>query len=58
MGQAVLRTRERGGDMLSAALSPGEPGEAYLRSCGFAPAGETPEGRTLWQACIGFDPLV
>ena len=46
------------GDMLSAALSPGEPGEAYLRSCGFAPAGETPEGRTLWQACIGFDPLV
>ncbi len=57
MGQAVLRTRERGGDTLSAVLAPGHPGEAYLRDCGFDPRGEE-AGLTLWQKSIGFDPTI
>lgn len=58
MGQAVQRTRERGGETLSAALGPGEAGEAYLQDCGFAPQGEAPEGGTLWEKRIGFDPSI
>ena len=57
MGQAVARTRERGGEALSAVLAPGHPGEAYLRDCGFAPEGEE-DGKTLWRKFIGFDPSI
>lgn len=57
LGQAVLYTRERGGEALTAALASGHPGEAYLWACGFAPEGEA-EGRTLWRKFIGFDPSI
>lgn len=52
MGQAVVHTRERGGETLTAALTPGEAGEAYLLACGFARR----EDGTLWEKYIGFDP--
>ena len=57
LGQAVRHTRERGGEELSAAASPGGPGGAFLRDCGFVPQGEA-EGRRLWQKPIGFDPSI
>ena len=57
LGQAVLHTRARGGEELSAAPLPGGPGEAYLRDCGFT-SGEEAEGRTLWRKFIGFDPSI
>lgn len=58
LGQAVLHTRERGVEVLSAVLPAGAEGEDYLRDCGFVPAGEAPEGGTLWQKSIGFDPSI
>lgn len=58
LGQAVQHARERGGEELSALLSPGGPGEAYLRDCGFVPETQTREGRRLWRKSIGFDPEI
>lgn len=58
IGQAVQRTRDRGGEELFALLPPGGPGEEYLRDCGFAPGAQMPEGRRLWRKSIGFDPEI
>ena len=58
LGQAVRHTRERGGEELSAAASPGGPGGAFLRDCGFVPHDGGPEGAVLWRKRIGFDPSV
>lgn len=57
MGQAVVHTRERGGEALSAVLSAAGAGREYLLDCGFAPEGEE-NGRTLWRKFIGFDPSI
>lgn len=56
VGQAVQHARDRGGEELSALLSPGGPGEDYLRDCGFAPESPAAGGRRLWKKFIGFDP--
>ena len=58
LGQAVRHTRERGGEELSAAASPGGPGGAFLRDCGFVPHDGGPEEAVLWRKRIGFDPSV
>ncbi len=58
LGQAVQYTRKQGGEVLSAALAPQAPGEAFFRNGGFVPQGQTAQGQILWQKSIGFDPLV
>ena len=56
LGQAVQHARAQGADTLTASAA-GGPGEAYLRSCGFAPQ-EQAEGPVLWRKFIGFDPSI
>lgn len=58
VGQAVQRVRAQGGEVLSVLLPSGGEGEAFVRACGFVPQGAAPEGGTLWQKPIGFDPSI
>ena len=53
---ASYAARAQGADTLTASAA-GGPGEAYLRSCGFAPQ-EQAEGPALWRKFIGFDPSI
>lgn len=55
VGQAVLHTRDRGGEVLSAALRPGSPARAFFLDCGFRPQG-TEGNRERLVKFIGFDP--
>ena len=56
LGQAVLRTRERGGEELSVLLPPSED-DAFFRDCGFLLQGAEGERRRLVKP-IGFDPSI
>ena len=57
IGQAVLRARGEGVEVLSVLLPPESPERAFFLDCGFAP-GEEAEGGTLWRKSIGFDPAI
>ena len=57
IGQAVLRTRDRGGEALSVLLGPESPARAFFLDCGFRPEGGG-EGRERLVKPIGFDPSV
>ena len=57
IGQAVLRTRERGGEALRILLPPDSPAKAFFLEGGFAPQG-TEEGRERLVKPIGFDPEI
>ena len=58
IGQAVQWTRAQGGGTLHMALAEGSAAEDFLRGCGFAPDGHTPDGRTVFTKDISFDPEI
>lgn len=55
IGQAVLHTRDRGGECLSALPPPDGPARAFLLDCGFRPQGMEGNRERLVKF-IGFDP--
>lgn len=57
IGQAVLHTRDRGGEALWALLPPDSPARGFFLECGFRPGGME-DGRERMVKRIGFDPSV
>ena len=56
IGQAVLRTRDRGGEHVSIDPPPDSGAREFFLRCGFVPLAE--EGRERLTKFIGFDPTV
>ena len=56
IGQAVQKTRERGGQALRIALMEGCGGVRFFRDHGFRPAGTGDGGRVILEKNIGYDP--
>ena len=56
IGQAVLRAREQGCQVLRAAVWPHSPALRFFTDCGFRSAGESGDGRILLEMNIAFDP--
>lgn len=57
IGQAVLHTRDRGGEALWALLPPDSPAKGFFLECGFRPQG-LEDGRERLTKPIGFDPSI
>lgn len=57
IGQAVLHTRDQGGDTLWALLAPDSPARGFFQECGFRPQGQE-DGRERLIKPIGFDPTI
>jgi hypothetical protein len=55
IGQAVMRTRAKGGDFVRIAAPP--QAAPFLSACGFTPCGTSGDGRGAWEKDIRFPEL-